>query len=57
MRNSDLLLFFFIIYDIIITFVFLWIWNKTKEISNKKDKYIEELIHERDKIRLEKNNK
>ena len=51
MGSSDFLLLFFIIYDFIITGLFLFIWLKTKEISNKKDVYIEELFLELAKTR------
>ena len=51
MRSSDFLLLFFIIYDAIITWLFLFIWWKTKERSNEKDVYIEELHLELAKAR------
>ena len=57
MRNSDLLLFFFIIYNTIITYIMLYGYYEFKDIIDSKDKYIQELICERDKIKLEKKNK
>ena len=51
MRSSDFLLLFFIIYDVIITWLFLFIWLETKERSNKKDVYIQELHLELAKAR------
>ena len=57
MRNSELLLFFFIIYDVIITYIMLYGYYEIKDIIDSKDKYIQELICERDKIKLEKNQK
>ena len=51
MRSSDFLLLFFIIYDVIITWIFLFIWLETKERSNKKDVYIDELHLELAKAR------
>ena len=51
MRSSDFLLLFFIIYDVIITILFLFIWTKTLEKSYKKDVYIDELFLELEKAR------
>ena len=43
MRNSELLLFFFIIYDIIITILMLYGYYELKDIIDSKDDYIEKL--------------
>lgn len=43
MKNSDLLLFFFIIYSFIITFMMCYIYYELKEVIDKKDDYIEKL--------------
>lgn len=43
MRNSELLLFFFIIYDVIITMIMLWGYYELKERIDLKDDYIEKL--------------
>lgn len=51
MKNSDLMLFFFIIYSIVITIVFTIKYFMLKEEYNKIDKYNEELIFELVKIR------
>lgn len=51
MKSSDFLLLFFIIYDVIITLVFFFIWTETRERSNKKDVYIDELHFELEKAR------
>lgn len=51
MKNSDLMLFFFIMYSIIITIVFVHILYKTKKEFNKIDKYNEELNFELAKLR------
>lgn len=57
MRNSELLLFFFIIYNIVITYLLFYGYYEFKERIDKKDEYIQELISERDKIKLEKKSK
>jgi uncharacterized membrane protein len=51
MKNSVLLLFFFILYDIIITVVFVISYYKVKVEYNKLDKYNEELFFEVEKLR------
>lgn len=51
MKSSDLCLLFFIIYDVIITWLFLYIWLKTRAISIEKSKYIDELLFELAKAR------
>lgn len=51
MKNSDLMLFFFIIYNIVITIVFIIKYFKIKEENNKLDKYNEELFFEVAKLR------
>lgn len=51
MKNSELLLFFFIIYSVIITLIFIcYMYNFIKKYS-KLDKYNEELFFELAKIR------
>lgn len=51
MRSSDFLLLFFIIYDVIITWIFLYIWWETRKRSNKKDSLIYDLNNELAKTR------
>ena len=51
MRSSDFLLLFFIIYDILITWLFCYIWWKTRDCSLKKDVYINDLQLELAKTR------
>lgn len=51
MENKDLTLFFFIIYDFIITLLFFYIWWNTRKRSEDKDKYIDELLFELEKAR------
>ena len=51
MRGVDFALLFFIIYDVIVTWIFYYIYSKTKERSNEKDKYIDELLFELEKAR------
>lgn len=46
MKNSDFMLFFFILYDIIITIIFAISYYKVKVEYNKLDKYNEELNFE-----------
>lgn len=46
MKNSELLLFFFIIYSVIITFVFIAIIYKVIKKYRELDKYNEELFLE-----------
>ena len=43
MRNSELLLFFFIIYSQILVFVVLYMYYNFKEVIDSKDDYIEKL--------------
>ena len=43
MRNSDLLLFFFIIYDVIITIILCYVYYEMKEVIDSKDEYIQDL--------------
>ena len=57
MRGVDFLLLFFIIYDVLITWLFFYIWNKTREISEEKTKYIDELLYEIGKLRVDKKEK
>lgn len=51
MKNSDILLFFFIIYSVIITFVFITIMYKVVKKYRELDKYNEELFFELAKLR------
>ncbi|MBO7043824.1 hypothetical protein J6W34_04725 [bacterium] len=51
MRSSDFLLLFFITYDVIITWIFFYIWWNTRKRSNEKDIYIDELHLELEKAR------
>lgn len=51
MRSSDFLLLFFIIYDVIITCLFFYIWCNTLKRSREKDVYIDELHLELAKAR------
>ena len=51
MRSSDFLLLFFIIYDVIITWLFIYIWWNTREVSLKKDSYINDIQLELAKTR------
>ena len=51
MKNSELMLFFFIIYSIIITFIFIIIIYKTMKKYRELDKYNEELFLEIAKLR------
>ena len=57
MRGVEFLLLFFIIYDVIITWIFIYIWNKTRKISEEKTKYIDELLYEIGKLRVDKKEK
>lgn len=57
MESRDFILLFFIIYDIIITWLFLYIWNKTRKLSEAKSKYIDELLYEIGKLRVDKKDK
>lgn len=44
MKNSELLLFFFIIYSNIITIIMLWGYYEFKDRIDNKDDYIEKLL-------------
>lgn len=57
MESRDFILLFFIIYNIITTLLFLYIWDTTREISEKKTKYIDELLYEIGKLRVDKKEK
>lgn len=57
MESRDFILLFFIIYDVIITWLFFYIWNKTRESSEKKTRYIDELLYEIGKLRVDKKEK
>lgn len=51
MKNSDIMLFFFILYSLIITVIFFIKYDKIKKEYNKLDKYNEELFFEVAKLR------
>lgn len=51
MRSSDFLLLFFIIYDVIITWIFFYIWWNIRKRSQQKSNYINDLELELEKIR------
>lgn len=57
MESRDFILLFFIIYDVIITWIFMYIWNKTRKLSEEKTKYIDELLYEIGKLRVDKKEK
>lgn len=57
MESRDFILLFFIIYDIIITWIFFYIWNKTRIMSEDKSRYIDELLYELGKLRVDKKQK
>lgn len=43
MKNSDLLLFFFVIYSQIVIFLLFYMYYNFKEVIDSKDDYIEKL--------------
>lgn len=51
MKNSDLLLFFFILYDFIVTGIFLIIYYDMKKKIKENEDYIDELFFELEKAR------
>lgn len=51
MKSSDIMLLFFIIYDIVITIVFIIKYMKIRDRYNELDKYNEELFFEVAKLR------
>ncbi len=51
MKNSEIMLFFFIIYNTIITLIFILYYIDSKREYNKLDKYNEELFFEVAKLR------
>lgn len=51
MKNSELLLFFFIIYSIIITLIFIFIMYKMNRVNKELDKYNDELFLEIAKLK------
>ena len=51
MRGATFLLLFFIIYDVIITWLFFYIWWRTRCRSNEKDSLINDLSNELAKLR------
>lgn len=51
MRGVDFILLFFVIYDVIISWIFYYIYSETRKRSNEKDKYIDELLFELEKAR------
>lgn len=52
MKNSDIMLFFFIIYSDIITIIFIIKYMNIKEEYRKLEKYNEELFFELEKTRI-----
>ena len=50
MGGVEFMLLFFIIYDVIITWLFFHIWWKTRSLSNEKDDLIDDLNNELAKI-------
>lgn len=57
MKSRDFILLFFIIYDVIITWLFFYIWSKTRKLSEEKTRYIDELLYEIGKLRVDKKQK
>lgn len=57
MESRDFILLFFIIYDVIITWIFIYIWNKARRLSEEKTRYIDELLYEIGKLRVDKKEK
>lgn len=57
MESRDFILLFFIIYDVIITWLFFYIWSKTRRASEEKTRYIDELLYEIGKLRVDKKEK
>lgn len=57
MESRDFILLFFIIYNTISTLLFLYVWDTTRELSEKKTKYIDELLYEIGKLRVDKKEK
>lgn len=57
MEGRDLILLFFIIYSIITSLIFIYIWDKTRRISESKSEYIDELLYEIGKLRVDKKRK
>lgn len=51
MKNSDIMLFFFILYSIIITILFIVLYMKLKKENSKLNEYNEELFFEVAKLR------
>ena len=51
MESSDFLLLFFIIYDVIVTWIFFYIWWNTRKRSQQKSNYINDLELELAKVR------
>lgn len=57
MESRDFILLFFIIYDVIMTWIFIYIWSKTRRLSEEKTRYIDELLYEIGKLRVDKKEK
>ena len=57
MESRDFILLFFIIYSIITSLVFIYVWDKTRRISEEKTRYIDELLYEIGKLRVDKKQK
>lgn len=51
MGGKDILLLFFIIYDVIITFLFMGIICDLKDKASKREKYLDEILIELEKAR------
>ena len=51
MKNSELLLFFFIFYSLILTFIMCYVYYELRERIEEKSHYIDELIFELAKLR------
>ena len=51
MENSVFLLFFFIIYNFVITWIFVYSYFKREKYVKEKENYIEELLNELAKAR------
>ena len=51
MRGVEFMLLFFIVYDVVITWIFFYIWWETRKRSIKKDDLIDDLSNELAKIR------
>ena len=57
MESRDFILLFFIIYSIISNLILILVWWKTKEVSEEKSQYIDGLLYEIGKLRVDKKTK